>query len=42
MFLFISLLSFPFATAIASGGGSTADLTGSVYGIIAILVFVLA
>lgn len=42
MFLFISLLIFPFASAMASTGATAVDLTTSVYGIIAVLVFVLA
>ena len=36
------LLAFPFASAIASAGGSTVDLTTSVYGIIAVIVFIIA
>ena len=41
VFLFL-LLIFPFTSVFASGDGGSANLTGSVYGIIAIVVFVLA
>ncbi len=36
------ILLLPFSMVIASGGGTTADLTSSTYGIIAVIVFILA
>lgn len=41
-FLIFLLLIFPFTTVLASAGGSSADLTASLYGIIALVVFILA
>lgn len=42
IFLSIALIAFPFVSAYASGGGAAADLTASVYGIIAVIVFIIA
>ena len=42
IFLSITLLSFPFLSAYASGGSTTADLTASTYGIIAVIIFIIA
>ena len=42
IFLTIFFLAFPFIGAYASAGGTTVDLTTSVYGIIAVIIFIIA
>ncbi len=42
IFLIITFFAFPFMSAYASAGGANVDLTASVYGIIAVIVFIIA
>jgi len=41
-FLMFAFLAIPFSGALASAGATTVDLTSSVYGIIAVIVFIIA